>query len=149
MDNHFLQGNCLPLEFSSLPWGGDCSPNQEGGGEGGGKLALGQSGMTGGGGFSVSGPPGSFPRVHSSLTCQLRGTPSPGVSFRKGVQETHFWSGVPLSCLLWVSCFPGSPMCLHGGGLSFVSCSHRNKDDCQSWCSYLLGARLWAGHLPF
>lgn len=97
-----------------------------------------------------SGPPGSFPGfLHSSLLSRLpaRKQPSPRGSFEKMGSGDRFRPGIPLSTL-WVSVL-GEPLCLHGGCLSVVSCSPRDKDCCSSWCCCLLGARLWVGHVPF
>lgn len=97
MDNHFLQGNCLPLEFSSLPWGGDCSPNQEGAGEGGGKLALGQSGTTGGGLLSLR-PSRQLPQspLLSHLPAQRHSLPRGQLQKRSSGDTFLAWSSSEL-----------------------------------------------------
>lgn len=101
MDNHFLQGDCLPWELPSLPWGVTVPPTKKGGGEGGGKLALCQSGRQGRGLLDLSPPPDPRSPVdstgHFSLTCPLRGTPSPGVSFRKMNPGDLFLAACPFA----------------------------------------------------
>lgn len=105
MDNHFLQGDCLPWELPSLPWGGDCSPSQEGGGEGGGKLALRQSERQGGGSW-IEAPPPQVPggRLHSSLVSHLPAQrhPLPRAELRENESRR------PVSGLLPFCC--GSPL---------------------------------------
>lgn len=114
MDNHFLQGNCLPQELSSLPRGGDGSPNQ--GGEssgGGGKLAL-----------SPSRKKGVLNFRPSRQLIQLQTAPptSARVHSRKmGSGEDWLLTRVCLAFLLWVSCLSGKPC-------GSLHCSHRNKE---------------------
>lgn len=92
-------------------------------------------------------PPHPHPRspvgstVHSSLTCTLRGTPSPGLSFGKMTPGDLFLAFFPFAGgLLFIGETPVSSWRIPH---QCISCSHRSKQYSWSRCCRLLGASLW------